>query len=211
MKLFSYWRSTCSWRVRIALELKQAKYEIVPVNLIAGEGEQKAEPHTARNPMAQVPVLEVDGKFLHQSVAILEYLEEKYPDPALLPKDTWARAQTRALVEIINSGIQPLQNLSVGRYLSSELKVDERKFHAHFVSKGLHALEKSVRATSGMFCVGDNLTLADVCLVPQMMGARRFGISLEECPTLVRIEGACLALPAFHTSAPDRHPGAVPN
>lgn len=209
MKLYSYWRSSSSWRVRIVLDYKKVPYEIIPINLIADDPEQRRSEHLVRNAMGQVPVLEIGGKYLQQSIAIMEYIEDLHPTPPLLPKEPWDKARVRAMVETINAGIQPLQNLAVTKYLAG--KTDEKAFVAHFIGHGLHALEKMVRETAGVFCFGDAPTFADACLVPQLMGARRFGVSFDNCPTLSRVEKACLVLPAFQTSAPDRHPGAVTN
>lgn len=213
MKLYGYWRSSCSWRVRIALGIKQLDYEYVPVHLL--EGEQLSPAHAQRNPMAQVPVLEVehDGRTerLGQSLAIIEYLEERHPKPALLPADPVLRARARQLAEIVNSGIQPMQNLALLRHLEHVAPaVDRKAFPAHFVARGLGALEALAAVTAGRYLVGDDVSVADVCLVPQLYGARRFGIALEPYPTLIAVEARLAELEAFQAAHADRQPDASP-
>jgi maleylacetoacetate isomerase len=214
MRLYGYWRSSSSWRVRIALGYKRQAYENVPVDLRRDGGEQFKEHYRAINPFEQVPVLEVeeDGalKRITQSIAIIEYLDERYPDPPLLPANRLLRARARAFAEMINSGIQPLQNLAVLRRVKHEFGADEQTWAHHFVGRGLRALEAAASETAGRFLVGDSVTIADVCLVPQLFGARRFGVNLAELPTLVRVEAACAALPAFAAAEPERQPDAAP-
>ncbi|AKU93059.1 maleylacetoacetate isomerase [Vulgatibacter incomptus] len=212
MKLHGYWRSSASWRVRIALAHKGLAYEYVPVHLVRGGGEQHSEAHRAKNPMAQVPVLELDdGTMLSQSLAIIEWLEETHPTPPLLPKDPVARARARQLAEMVNAGIQPLQNIGVQQHLVSlGLGVDEKAWTVHWIRRGLGALEAVAKNTAGRFCVGDAVSVADACLVPQLYGARRFAIDVADYPTLARIEEACAALPAFAAAHADRQPDAVP-
>ncbi len=214
MKLYNYWRSSASWRVRIALNLKGIAYEYVAVNLVADGGQQKSDAYRALNPMAQVPTLVVEengvARTLTQSVAIVEYLEERYPSPALLPRDPYLRARTRALVEVVNAGIQPLQNLEPQRYVREELKGDAAAFTKHFIGRGMLALEALAAETAGAYLVGDEVTLADLCLVPQMFAARRFGVDPATLPTLARVEAACNALAAFQSARPEHQPDAVP-
>ena len=215
LTLLGYWRSSASYRVRIGLNLKALPYEYVAVNLVApGGGEQLAEPYRSRNPMGQVPTLlveEDDGATvaLRQSLPILEYLDERFGEPPLLPADRTLRAHARALAEVVNSGIQPLQNLSVTRRLAA-LGVDDKAWVRAVVSDGLVALERQVADTAGRFCVGDHPTIADCCLVPQLYSARRFGVAVEHFPTLSRIERACAERPAFSAAHPDLQPDAVP-
>ncbi|HMK72620.1 MAG TPA: maleylacetoacetate isomerase [Myxococcaceae bacterium] len=212
MKLYSYWRSSCSWRVRIGLHWKGQRYEYVAIHLLRDGGEQKADPYTALNAMQSVPLLEVeDGgqvRRLAQSMAILEYLDERWPDPPLLPADRFIRAQVRQAAEIVNSGIQPYQNSSVQRYVKHELHGDEKAWTRRFLAHGLTALEVLLRTTSGKYAVGDQVTLADLYLVPQLYGARRVELNLSPFPTLTRVEAACNALPAFQAAHPDRQPDA---
>lgn len=214
MKLYNYWRSSASWRVRIALAHKGIAYEYVPVNLIKGGGEQHAEGYRAMNPLAQVPTLEwTDGgvtRRLTQSLAIIEYLEETHPSPPLFPKDPYLRAKARQLAEVINSGVQPLQNLEPQRYVREELKGDAKAWTRHFIERGMAALEAEARETAGRFLVGDEVTVADLCLVPQMLATRRFAGDPGAYPTLLRVEESCLALPAFRESHPERQPDAAP-
>ncbi len=212
LTLFAYWRSSSSWRVRIALGLKGAPFALVPVNLLAGEQFDPA--HRARNPSGQVPVLEVEdgGRIvrLAQSMAILEWLDEVLPEPALLPRDPGGRARVRALAEHVNSGIQPYQNAIVLRRVDELVPGGARAWAAEWNRRGLDALEEAVRDGAGRFCHGDAPGLADCYLVPQLHSARRFGVDLAPYPTLRRIDAACAALPAFQAAHPDRQPDAPP-
>jgi len=211
MKLYGYWRSSSTWRVRIGLELKGISYESMPVHLL--KGEQRSASYRGRNPMQQVPLLEFDAdgatRRLSQSLAILEYLEESHPEPPLLPGDAWERARVRELAELINSGIQPLQNTGVLEHLGAVApQVERGAWAGHFIGRGLTALEALASERSGRFLVGDRLTLADVCLVPQLFMARRFGVDVEPFATLRRVEEACMRLPAFERTHPTRQPDA---
>jgi maleylpyruvate isomerase len=213
LRLYSYWRSSSAWRVRIGLGLKGIAYETTPVNLLAGE--QFSEAHLARSPLGQVPVLEVeeDGGALRlvQSMAILEWLDERFPDPPLLPADLAGRARVRALAEHVNSGIQPVQNALVLRMLKERQPGWERDWARFHVTRGLEALEQAVSdGLAGRFCHRDAPGLADCYLVPQLANARRFGVELAPYPTLRRIEEACLALAPFQAAQPDRQPDAPP-
>lgn len=212
MKLHGYWRSSCSWRVRIALGIKGVVYEYVPVHLL--KGEQRADEHASKNPMQQVPVLEIEhgGKThrLGQSLAIIEFLEETIPRPPLLPEDPIARARTRQLAEIVNSGIQPMQNLSVLEQLAVVAPdTDKKAWTAHFLTRGLTALEALARQTAGRYLVGDSVTLADVCLVPQLYGARRFGVALDAFSTLTAVEARLGEIEAFDRAHADKQPDAL--
>ncbi len=207
LTLHGYWRSSSTWRVRIALHHKGLSWETVPVHLIEDGGQQNKPGFLARNPMGQVPVLEVDGIKLSQSMAIIEYLEERWPNPPLLPGSPEGRARVRQLAEIVNAGIQPLQNLSVLKLVSNEGRA-RRKWAAQWIHKGFEALEKIVSQTSGCYCVGDEVTVADCCLIPQMYNARMYKMSLSPYPTLRRIEGACFELEAFGLTHPNRQPDA---
>jgi maleylpyruvate isomerase len=209
--LHNYWRSSASQRVRIGLGLKGLAFEYVVVNIV--KAEQHAEAYRSRNPMAQVPTLEItedDGKVyaITQSLPILEYLDERFREPAILPNDPYLRARTRMLAEIVNSGIQPLQNLTTTKAVKA-FGGDEAVWPKSFIADGLAAFERAAHDTAGKFCVGDAPTIADCFLIPQLTSARRFGVDITKHSLLLAIEERCLALPAFANSAPDRQPDAV--
>jgi maleylpyruvate isomerase len=206
VKLYNYWRSSASWRVRIALAYKGIAYEYVPVNILPAVGEQRADSYRAINPMTQVPTLVLDdGRQLSQSMAILEYLEELAPKPSLLPADPYLRARARQLAELVNSGIQPFQNLPTLK-LFSDGGLDPKKVAADFIARGLAAMEASAQPHAGAFLVGDQPSFADVCLVPQLNAARRFELDVAQWPLLARVEEACLKLAAFQNAHADRQP-----
>lgn len=206
MKLHNYWRSSASQRVRIGLNLKGLTYEYVAVNIV--KQDQFSDAYRAQNPMCQVPTLEVDGMLLTQSLPILEYLEEQHPTPPLLPKSPALRHRVRALAEIVNSGIQPFQNLKPGARVK-ELGGDPRAFAKPFIAEGLAAYQALCADVAGKFSVGDHPTIADCCLVPQLNAARRFEVDLAPLARLVEIEQHCLALSAFTNAQPDQQPDAV--
>jgi len=210
--LHSYWRSSASHRVRIGLGLKHLAFEYVGVDIVVGA--QKAEDYRAKNPMAQVPTLEItedDGTriALTQSLPILEYLDERWPDPPLLPRDRYLRAKARGLAEIVNAGIQPMQNLTTTRRVK-KLGGDDVAWVQPFIADGLAAFAMAVEETAGEFCIGDSPTVADCCLVPQLFAARRYRVELGPAlERLLAIEARCLALPAFAYAMPERQPDAV--
>jgi maleylacetoacetate isomerase len=211
LRLYGYWRSSAAYRVRIALELKGLAYEPVPTDLRAGAQHDPA--YRARNPQGLVPTLEDGDLLLHQSLAIIEYLDETRPDPPLLPKDPVGRARVRALAQAVACDIHPLNNLRVLKHLKGELGQDEagvQRWYAHWIALGLGALERMVGATAGRFAFGDSPTLADCCLVPQVYNARRYHCDVEPHSTLRRVEAACLALDAFQRARPERQPDATP-
>lgn len=206
MRLYSYYQSSSAWRVRIALHYKQIPFEYAAVNL--AKGDQYSDAHRARSPMSKVPVLELDdGRFLTESLAILEYLEEIHPIPPLLPRDSYLRARARMVAQMIISGIQPFQNLET-RNRVTELGGDPKTWTARWLQAGLVAVERAVVATAGAFSVGESPTMADICLVPQLASARRFRVDLEPMPTLRRIDATCAALPAFIAAHADQQPDA---
>jgi len=213
VKLYSYWRSTSAWRARIVLAVKDVPYEYVAVNLAPETLEQKTAEYAAVNAFRQVPVLELSHEGttvrLGQSMAIAEYLEERFPEPPLLPKDPLQRAFVRQAVEIVNSGVQPLQNSSVltavRRLAGDDGTSDWTK---RVIGDGLDALETLARSRAGRFSVGDELTLADVYLVPQIYNARRFGVDLAHFVRLTAIERRAVALPAFLRAHPSQQPDA---
>jgi len=214
MKLYTYWRSSAAYRVRIGLELKGISREDVPVHLVRDGGEQLRPEYAALNPQRQVPTLVLDdGTVLTQSLAILEYLDETRPEPPLLPADPLGRARVRALAQAIACDIHPTNNLRVLNRLGDQFNADadaRAQWYRHWVAEGLRGVEAllSRAATPGAFCHGDRPGLADACLIPQVYNARRFEVDLSFCPTVTRIEAACLALPAFQRAAPEAQPDA---
>jgi maleylpyruvate isomerase len=213
MKLYNFFRSSASYRVRIALNLKGLRYDYQPVHLRRGGGEQYMPEYKAINPQSLVPSLEDNGRILTQSLAILEYLEEKYPNPPLLPRDLADRATVRAMALAVACEVHPLQNTRVLNYLKNTLHRSEEETQAwcrYWVETGLVALEQLVQSVSehSNFCFGDTPTIADLCLVPQLYNARRFGCDLSLFPTLVEIDETCRVLPAFANAAPEKQPDA---
>jgi maleylacetoacetate isomerase len=213
MKLYTFFRSSASYRVRIALNLKGISYEKAAIHLRRGGGEQLTAAYKAINPQALVPTLEDDGKFLTQSLAIIEYLEEKFPNPPLLPKDAADRAVVRSMALVIACEVHPIQNLRVLNYVKKEYnQTDEHVNHwaQHWIDLGLSSLEQMIAAQPkrGKFCFGDTPTLADICLVPQLGNARRYGCDLSQYPNILSIEKACMTLPAFANAAPEKQPDA---
>ena len=205
-RLHSYFRSSASYRVRIAFELKGLTYNTLPVNLVRGD--QLAPDYRAINPAGLVPMLDDNGTVLTQSLAIIEYLDEVSPVPSLLPGSATDRARIRAIAMAIACEIHPLNNLRVLRYLTDRLDVsdeDKSAWYRHWVEEGLAAVEAMLATDSrtGAFCHGDAPTLADCCLVPQIFNARRFDCRLDHLPTLMRINAHCLGLDAFKRAAPD--------
>lgn len=213
LKLYTYFRSSASYRVRIALNLKGLVYEAVPVHLVRDGGQQHSAAFTALNPAALVPVL-IDGDTtLSQSLAIIEYLEETHPEPALLPEDAAGRARVRAIAQTIACEIHPLDNLRVLRYLELELGVAapaRTAWYRHWVELGFAAIERALvdGHATGRFCHGDTPTVADCCLVPQLFNAERFGVPLDPYPTIRRIGAACRSLEPFARAAPQAQPDA---
>lgn len=209
MKLYSYWRSSAAYRVRIALNLKELEHQIIPVNMLKDGGEQLGKEYRKLNPQGLVPTL-VDGEItLTQSLAILEYLEEKYPRINLLPVDIENRARVRQFAQLTACDIHPLNNLRVLKYLKQGLNVaDDAKdeWYRHWIMLGFEAFENSLTQAklTGPYCLGAKVTLADLCLVPQMYNAHRFDVPLEAYPTLCAIEQACLELDAFKQAAPEK-------
>ncbi|MGH8147735.1 MAG: maleylacetoacetate isomerase [Rhodanobacteraceae bacterium] len=212
--LYSYWRSSAAYRVRIALNLKGMDYVLAPVHLVRNGGEQHHDEYRKLNPQQLVPTLVDDGHVLTESLAIIEYLEEAYADtPRLLPRTALACARVRALAQMVACEIHPLGNLRVLQYLVREFGVDdERKlaWSRRWIEVGFEAIEKQLTTSehAGKFCEGDTPGLADCCLVPQVYNARRFGVSLGRYPTIARIDAACGRLDAFRDAAPEAQPDA---
>jgi len=211
MKLYGYFRSSAAYRVRIALNLKGLAYEQAFIHL---QKNIQFSPDFAKlNPQQLIPALEDGDTLLTQSVAIMEYLEETRPEPAILPKDAAGRARVRALALAIACEIHPLNNLRVLRYLVRDMGLSEEKknqWYRHWVETGLQAVESLLVADShtGNFCHGDKPSMADICLVPQIANAKRFGCDLSACPTVTRIGEHCLTVEAFANAAPERQPDA---
>jgi maleylacetoacetate isomerase len=211
--LYSYWRSSAAYRVRIGLNLKRLAYDLVPVHLVRDGGEQRAAAYREINPQQLVPVLQHGQRKLSQSLAILEYLDEVWPEHALLPATARGRQRVRALAQLVACDIHPLNNLRVLQYLDNEWSVPQAERDAwarHWMAEGFGAFEQLLadNPATSEFCDGQAPTIADCCLVPQLYNARRFGLDLTPYPTLVRIEAACLALPAFDAARPERQPDA---
>lgn len=213
IRLYSYFRSSAAYRVRIALNLKGLPYETVPVHLTRGGGEQFAPGYRQLNPQALVPLLQDAGRVLTQSLAIIEYLEEVHPQPPLLPKDPAARARVRALALAVACDLHPLNNLRVLNYLTGAMGLTDaarQTWYRHWIAEGLEALEASLAGNreTGRFCHGDTPGLADCCLVPQLANAHRSKCDVSPYPTLLRIEKNCQTLEAFRRAAPGEQPDA---
>ena len=214
LTLHSYFRSSASYRVRIALNLKGLSYTTIPVHLLKGGGQQHSSDYQRVNPAKLVPTLVDDGHAIGQSLAIMEYLDETHPEPALLPRDPLGRARVRGLAQSVACEIHPLNNLRVLQYLDNDLKVDEATkatWYRHWITLGFTAIEALLAKdpATGTFCHGNAPGLADCCLIPQIANSRRFDTPLEAFPTIRRIEEACLALDAFARAAPQLQPDAV--
>jgi maleylacetoacetate isomerase len=198
-------RSSAAYRVRIALNLKGLDYESRPVNLL--EGEQKSDEYRELNPQGLVPMFEIDGNRLTQSLAIIVYLDQQFPDPPLVPRDPADGAHVRAMALSIACDIHPLNNLRVLKYLSGPLGLSQEQrdaWYAHWIDEGLTALETMAKPGAGRFLFGDEPTIADVCLVPQLFNARRFDVPIGDYPTLLRAEENATRLDAFAAAHPDR-------
>jgi len=213
MKLYTFFRSSASYRVRIALHLKNIPYDQAPIHLRRGGGEQLSAAYKAINPQGLVPALEDNGKILTQSLAIIEYLEEKYPKPPIFPADPADKALVRSMAMVIACEVHPIQNLRVLNYVKAtynQTDAQVNQWAQHWIDLGLAALEQMILAQPkrGKFCFGDAPTLADICLVPQLGNARRYGCDLAKHPTIVEIEKSCMALPAFADAAPEKQPDA---
>ena len=208
IKLYSYWRSSAAYRVRIALNIKELDYSIVPISLAPGESQHRAQAYRQKNPQMLVPFLEDGDVAMGQSMAMLEYLEETYPAIQLLPKEQPLRSQVRAFCNAIACDIHPILNLRVLQYLKNELDTDpSAHWYGHWIHEGFKALEQLI--DDGPYVFGDTITLADALLVPQMYNARRFRIELQDYPKLVNAVNNCNELDAFKKAAPEAQPDAV--
>ena len=210
MKIYTYFRSSAAYRLRIALNLKGLSGDLVSIHLQKDGGQHRKPEYRAINPQMRVPALKLDsGEVLTQSLAIIEYLDEVDPQPPLLPRDPVERAKVRALALAIACDIHPLNNLAPLRYLKNELGQEQSKIDAwyhHWILEGFEALETMVRP--GPYASGSEVTLADVCLVPQIYNARRLKVPLDRFPKLVAIDAACAKLPAFEQARPENQPDA---
>ncbi len=213
LKLFTYWRSSAAFRVRIALNHKGLEAEQVPIHLVKDGGEQHSEAYKAVNPSGLVPALVHNGLTFSNSLAIVEYLDEVFPEPPLLPVDAVGRARVRQISQAIACDIHPLQNLRVLQYASKD--ADEPgaamvSWARHWIEVGFQGLETQLAKDSatGVFCHGDAITMADLCLVPQMANARRFEVDMSAYPTIARIDATASVLPAFEAAAPANQPDA---
>ena len=216
MKLYGYWRSSAAYRVRIALNLKGISAEQLSVHLVRDGGEQHKAAYSALNPLELVPTLtlddELDADALSQSLAIIEYLDEIHPQSSLLPASALERAHVRAMALTVACEIHPLNNLRVLQYLTQTLGVDEaakNTWYHHWVASGFAALETLLKRHSGRYCFGDTVTLADLCLVPQVYNAQRFNVDLTPYPNIMRVWAECNQLEAFDDAAPERQADAV--
>ena len=213
MKLYTYFRSSAAYRVRIALNLKGLAYDAVPVHLLRGGGEQLQDEYIKLNPSGLVPAFQDDYITLTQSMAILEYLEDAYPQTPIMPKDATERAHVRELAQIIACDIHPVNNLRVLRYLVQELGISEEKkneWYRHWLVGGLEVLEKHLARdpAAGPLCHGRTPTIADCCLVPQVFNAQRHGIDVSVYPNNARINAQCVEIPAFIAAHPSNQPDA---
>jgi maleylacetoacetate isomerase len=210
MKLYSYFRSSAAYRVRIALNLKGIAFENIPIHLVRDGGHNRKPEFRAINPQMRLPVLVTpSGESLIQSLAIIDYLDETHPEPALLPKDPIARAQARALAQIVACDIHPLNNVAPLRYLKRDMSQEQSAIDAwyhHWVLEGFEAFETLVKP--GPYCYGSAVTVADLCLVPQVYNARRLKVPLDKFPKIAAIDAACMALPAFDRAKPENQPDA---
>ncbi len=210
MELFNYFRSSASYRVRIALALKGLDYDYKAVHL--AQNEQLGESYTSVSASRLVPLLRDGDHLLTQSLAIIEYLDETHPQPPLLPPTPFERARVRALAMDIACEIHPLNNLRVLRYLVKSLQVsedDKNRWYRHWVETGLEVVERQLLAQPGTYCHGDSPTLADCTLVPQIFNARRFDCRLDHVPQVMRVFDACMKLPAFENTRPENCPDAA--
>ena len=214
LELYSYWRSSASYRVRIALNLKSLPYVTHGVNLVREGGDQWSDAYREINPQSRVPTLVHDGQRFTQSLAIIEYLDETFPDHRLIPRDAVDRARVRMLSQIIACDIQPLQNTSTTLYLKEKLRLDDEWISIwlrEWIVRGLDAYNAHLERDhlSGRFSHGDTPTMADCCLVPQLFAASRFGVEVTRYPRLALIAENCAALSAFQHAHPSKQPDAV--
>ena len=208
LTLYSYYRSSCSYRVRIGLYLKELPFNYKAIHLLKSGGERFQSKFRKINPFSQVPCLKHGDLFLSQSLPILLYLEKLKPEPALLPENSFQAAEILSFCEMINSGIQPLQNLSVLKYIEDTVQSDKSQWSKYWIKKGLAGCEIFLKSRAKSFCFGDKLSLADCFLIPQIYNAQRFKVDTKDFPVLDRINNHCLTLSAFEKAQPDNQPDA---
>jgi len=213
LELYTYFRSSAAYRVRIALNLKGLEHELHPIHLLKDGGQQFSEAYKKLNPQHLVPCLVEDGEAISQSLSIIEYLDEKYPDVPLLPKGALERARVRTLSQVVACDIHPLHNLRILKYLKHDLeRTDEQKltWAQHWVTEGFEAFEKMLKSSShtGKFCHGDQPTMADLCLIPQVRSGKRFAVNMDSFPLINQIYKTCLELPEFIKADPANQPDA---
>lgn len=211
LKLYGYWRSSAAYRLRIALHIKNIPYEHVGVNIAPNTSEQKTDAFKMLNPQMRVPVLETPEGMLTQSMAILEWIEETYPSPSILPEKAFDRAQCRAFADTVACDIHPLNNLSVLNALKQDFNADKEavaRWYADWIRRGFEALEVVASKRNGLFLFGEAPSIAEICLVPQVYNAHRFNVNLDAYPHLVAIDEACGSLEPFQKAAPGNQPDA---
>lgn len=212
-RLYSYYRSSASYRVRCALQWKGLSYETIPIHLIKGGGEQRRDDYLRINPMGHVPALDHDGFLVAESVAIVDYLDRVRPERPLFPESARERARVLQICEILNSGIQPLQNLKVTQTLEADFglpKTEVERWVRTWIQHGFTALERVLAESAGTHCLGGEVTAADCFLVPQCFAARRFQVKVENYPTIARVEAAAITLPEFQRAHPEKQPDYSP-
>lgn len=213
LKLYSYFRSSAAYRARIALHWKELKFEYIPIHLVKDGGHQNSPAYRKINPMGHVPALDHDGFLVAETMAIVQYLDDIFPEKRLIPTSPQDKARVLQICEIINSGIQPLQNLKVTQYLENAFhfpKPESERFLRHWISDGMKNLERVLEQTAGSYCFGGQVTAADAFLVPQCFAARRFGIDLEQFPNIAHANANAIALAAFQQAHPEKQPDYAP-
>jgi maleylacetoacetate isomerase len=212
LKLYSYFRSSASFRVRAALHWKELAFDYIPIHLLKDGGQQNLPAYRKINPMGHVPALEHDGFLIAESMAILQYLDDVFPGKNLFPTPPHAKAQVMQICEIVNSGIQPLQNLKIGKYLGDEFgmtKADSDRFTKHWIQDGMTNLERVLETTAGTYCVGGEITAADCFVAPQCFAAKRFGVEADQFPNLSRVYANASRVKAFQLAHPEKQPDYI--
>lgn len=210
-KLYSYYRSSAAYRVRIGLYLKNIPFEYIPVHLLNNGGEQHLATYKSLNPMSEVPCLVHENATISQSMAILQYLDDVWPTPILFPKQREKRALTIQLAEMVNSGIHPINNLKVQQELSARFKAtdqDKKVWVDYWIKKGFTAIEEVLKKSAGQYCLADEITAADLFLIPQVYNAKRYQVDLSSFPLITKVEKNCLRLEAFQKASPENQPDA---